>query len=124
MRVREASPDAQLAVRNVLDGAMLAVENVSERIEAGDVLVAVEESRVLGAVVLDPRESATHVVAVAVRPGRRGRGIGSALVTTAADRRGRLTAAFDERVRPFYEALDFDIEERDGRLWGRYEPEP
>jgi hypothetical protein len=41
-------------------------------------------------------------------------------VAAAAERAAPrpLTAAFDERVRSFYRACDFDIEPRDGRLWG------
>ncbi|WP_368275982.1 GNAT family N-acetyltransferase [Halorussus litoreus] len=56
-----------------------------------------------------------HVDAIAVRHARRGRGIGSALVRTAAERHDRLTAEFDPGVRPFYESLGFEIEAVEGR---------
>jgi GNAT superfamily N-acetyltransferase len=132
--VREATPDDRLGVRRVLDAAMLAVrEDLPKRIDAGDVLVAERsESKaegdqpILGALVLVLREcgdagnpDTAHVNAVAVRRARRGRGVGSALVRTAAERHARLTAEFDPDVRPFYESLGFDISEREnGRLWG------
>jgi GNAT superfamily N-acetyltransferase len=146
--VREATPDDRLGVRRVLDAAMLEVrEDLPERIEAGDVLVAEEvrdesetedgsetegDHLVLGALVLLPREwgdrsdseggANAHIHAVAVRRARRGRGVGAALVRTAAERHDRLTAAFDPDVRPFYESLGFVIAEReDGRLWGSLE---
>lgn len=143
VRVREATDDDLVATMNVLDGADLAVDaaRVRERIAAGDVLVAVADDRVLGAVVLDPDgppwesngvtdSRATHVVAVAVRRRRRGQGVGTALVETArtlvessADRTSPLTAAFAPDVRPFYESLGFAVtgERPDGRLTGTLE---
>lgn len=110
MRVRDARPDERVTVRSILDAAMLEVPDLNDR----TVLVAAEADRVLGALVLD----GAHVEGVAVRPGRRGQGIGRALVEAAANRRERLTAAFDERVVPFYRALGFDIGDGDGE--GRY----
>ncbi|WP_368410929.1 GNAT family N-acetyltransferase [Halomarina pelagica] len=121
--VRTARPDDHLAVRRVLDAALLEVGDVATAIDRGEVLVAVEAGRecrateterVLGALVLD----GDRVEAVAVRRRRRGRGIGTALVEAASERRGRLTADFRAEVRPFYETLGFAVEERDGRLWG------
>lgn len=113
MHVRTANADEIPAVMNVLDGAVLsiAVETVRAGVEDGDTLVAVSgddpaAERVLGALVLD----GTHIEAVAVRRRRRGQGIGTALVEAASDRRGRVTAAFDADVRPFYEALGFAIQ--------------
>ncbi|MCU4800645.1 GNAT family N-acetyltransferase [Halobacteria archaeon HArc-gm2] len=119
MRVREADPGEVAAVRNVLDGAALAVDHdrLREQIEAGAVLVAVRaaESRgddeatdatVLGALVL----AGDRIDAVAVRRNRRGQGIGTELAETAAARRERLVAEFDAGVRPFYERLGFDVE--------------
>ncbi|WP_276273298.1 GNAT family N-acetyltransferase [Haloarcula litorea] len=120
MAVREAEVADLSDVLNVLDGAALStdVELVRSSIDAGGTLVAVsgDGERVLGALVLDD----DHVDAVAVRRRRRGQGIGTALVAAAAERRDRLTATFDADVRPFYESLDFDIEQVDepGRLWG------
>jgi GNAT superfamily N-acetyltransferase len=76
--------------------------------------VAAADGRIVGALVLDGE----HVAAVAVRPGRRGQGVGTALVEAAAARRDRLTADFDSGVRPFYESLGFDVERSDGRCRG------
>ena len=112
--VREARPDERVAVRGVVDAAMLEPGDVAGAIERGDALVAVEDGRVLGALLLDPRENGAHVDAVAVRRARRGRGIGTALVETAAERADRLTAEFDPGVRPFYESLGFEIEPAEG----------
>lgn len=72
------------------------------------------DGTVVGVAVLEPQEGRIHLTAIAVRRERRGRGIGSALVETAATRgRGndsaRLTAAFDEALREFYEPLGFEI---------------
>ncbi|WP_327050487.1 GNAT family N-acetyltransferase [Halomicrococcus gelatinilyticus] len=121
MRVRVAEADDHLAVMNVLDAAMLAADaaEVQERIDADDVLVAVDDERVLGAIVLDPRDDGAFVESVAVRRARRGQGIGTALVERAGGRYGRLTAECDERVRPFYASMGFEIERAsDDRLRG------
>ena len=104
MEVREATPAEVPALRSVLSGAMLAVDDAA--VERSLLLVAVAEGRVVGGLVLDGAE----IHAVAVRPGRRGRGIGTALVEAAAARRETVTAAFDPSVRPFYESLGFDID--------------
>ena len=109
MAVHTARPTDLAAVMNVLDGAALAVEaaTVRERIADGEVLVATAESRVLGALV----HSDVHIEAIAVRRSRRGQGIGTRLIETAATAtEGNLTAEFDTGVRPFYESLDFAIE--------------
>ena len=141
--VREASSEDRLGVRRVLDAAMLDVrDDLGERIDTGDVLVATEErddaaentegrdttnesedATILGALVLVPRESGAHIDAVAVRRARRAQGVGTSLVRAAAERRVRLTAEFDPGVRPFYESLGFDIsivEDDSDRLRGRY----
>ena len=119
--IRDATVRDLPDVMNVLDGAVLRADAAAVRghIADDEVLVAVAEAdaeRVLGALVLD----GTHIDAVAVRRRRRGQGIGTALVEAAADRRGRLTAAFDADLRPFYETLGFTVEQTDepGRLWG------
>jgi len=127
--VRPATDDDLPAVMNVLDAAMLEVDAsaVRNRIAgsddvAGDVLVATEAGRVLGACVVVPSGDGGHVEAVAIRPGRRGQGIGSSLVEAAVDRWGPLTAEFDRDVRPFYESLGFEVERiGEGRLRGRRE---
>jgi len=114
VHVRLAREGDLPAVMNVLDAAMLAV--TPEQVRAGETLVAVEEKRVLGALVL----SGERVVAVAVRRARRGQGVGTALVAAAADRSERLVAEFDTEVRAFYESLGFTIRDIDepGRLRG------
>ena len=116
MKVRVAGADDHLAVMRVLDGAMLAADaaEVRRHIDAGDALVAVDEGRVLGAVVLRPREDGAVVDSVAVRRARRGQGIGTALVEAASERYGRLTAECDERVRPFYVSMGFEVERVSG----------
>ena len=136
MHVREARPADRVDVRRVLDAAMLDVEGLPARIEAGDVLVAVADDRVLGACVLVPPGDGpdwvarvgvdgrleggidAHVDAIAVRRRRRGEGVGAALIDRAGER-GALSAAFEADVRPFYEALGFDVLDGntpDGRL--------
>jgi GNAT superfamily N-acetyltransferase len=116
--VRTATVEDLPDVLNVVDGAALqvAVEPLRDRIARDDVFVAVEEGRVLGALVLDGDE----VAAVAVRRARRDQGVGTALVEAAADRRDRLVAEFDTGVRPFWEGLGFEIEslEEPGRYRG------
>lgn len=113
MHVRTATTAEVPAVMNVFDGAILsiAVETVRAGVEDGGTLVAVAgdsdaDGRVLGALVLD----GNRIEAVAVRRRRRAQGIGTALVEAALDRHDRVTAEFDGGVRPFYEALGFEIE--------------
>lgn len=107
MKVRRAVEAEHPAVMAIVDAAMLDTDaaSVLNRIP-DEVLVAVDDDRVLGALVLAGHE----VEAVAVRPGRRGQGVGTALVEAAAEREGTLTAEFDEEVRPFYESLGFEVE--------------
>ncbi|MFB6088041.1 MAG: GNAT family N-acetyltransferase [Haloarculaceae archaeon] len=122
--VREATVDELAAVLGVLDGVALETdaERMAASIDRGDALVAVTERRsdadgtIVGALVLDGAE----ITSVAVRRRRRGQGIGTALVAAASDRRDRLVAEFDERARPFYEALGFTVEllAEDGRYRG------
>jgi GNAT superfamily N-acetyltransferase len=104
MRVEEATPEAEPTVRAICNAAMLELDDAV--LERGTILVAREDGRTLGALVLDDAE----IDAVAVRPGRRGQGVGSALVTAAAERRSELVAEFDPGIRPFYESLGFDID--------------
>ena len=117
VRIRPARPDEHDAVANVLDGALLDIEPARLRaaLESDEVLVATDDERIVGALVLDGR----YVEGIAVRRVRRDRGIGSALVNEAVARVGRVTADFDARVRPFYDALGFSIEPRgDGQFRG------
>ncbi|QLD89677.1 GNAT family N-acetyltransferase [Natronomonas salina] len=102
--VREATAEAEPTARSILNAAMLEVDD--ETVERSTVLVAVDDGRVLGALVLDDE----RIDAVAVRPGRRGQGVGSALVEAAASRREQVTASFDPGVRPFYESLGFEVD--------------
>lgn len=100
MEVRPPRDDAERsAARAVVDTAMLEVPDDAEW------LVAVDGGDVIGSLALDGEE----IVAIAVRRGRRGEGVGRALVAGAAERRGRLVAEFREGVRPFYEALGFEV---------------
>ena len=113
--IRSATPSEYVTVRSVLEGALLEVDGGSLRRSA--VLVAVDGGRILGGLVL----SGVEVEAVAVRPGRRGQGIGTALVGEAAARRPVLTAGFAPDVRAFYESLGFDVECDGDRCRGRLE---
>lgn len=108
MDVRTADIEDLPAVMAVLDGALLSVdiERVRAGIDRDDVLVVDAGGAILGTLVLDGEE----IVAVAVRRQRRDQGIGTTLVEAAADRRDRLVAEFDPRVRPFWESLGFEIE--------------
>lgn len=131
--VESATPDDRLDVLRILDAAMLETDAdaVDDRIAAADVLVArsTRTDGVVGALVaVRPDPDRLHVDAVAVRRGRRGEGIGSALVA-AAVRRGEsdptvetVTAAFDAELVDFYEALGFAVDAQgtdEGRRTGR-----
>lgn len=148
--IRVAGPRDHLGVMRVLDGANLECDAsvIERRIENGMVLVADDDSRIIGALVAVPRtngdgtddaesdgaeiadaesdgessETASalgaHVEAVGVRLRRRGQGIGTALMRDAADRWRPLTADFYPGLSGFYEKLDFDIEKREGQFRG------
>lgn len=144
--IRTASSTDYLAVMRVIDGANLDCEAsvVEQRIERGMVLVAVDDDRVIGALVATPRPAGAedervspdpgtdcqgddssvaeaqgaHVDAVAVRLRRRGQGIGTALVQAAANRWRPLTADFYPGLSGFYENLDFEVERREGQFRG------
>ncbi|MDZ5812542.1 GNAT family N-acetyltransferase [Halorubrum sp. AD140] len=114
-----AAPDDRLDVRRVLDAAMLETGSggVDAAIDAGDAFVARFDrtGAVVGALVATrPEPARLHVDAVAVRPARRGRGIGSALVAAAVRRAERdggvavVTAAFDAELKGFYRELGFE----------------
>jgi len=112
-RVRRAGSEEVAAVLSVLDGAALATDHdaVAAATEAGEVFVATPDREragagpVVGALVRDGEA----IRAVAVRPGRRGQGIGRALVRAAAADRDRLVATCDAGVAPFYRALGFEL---------------
>lgn len=125
MDVRPANAGELAPVMTVFDagGLEVAAERVRSGIDAGRVHVAVEDGRVLGALLVGPIDGpgTPEIEAVAVSRARRGQGIGTALVGTAGARYGRLVAAFDPRVRAFWASLGFRIEPADGdsRLRGR-----
>ncbi|WP_394350885.1 GNAT family N-acetyltransferase [Halobacterium sp. CBA1126] len=118
--VRRASARDHLGVVRVLDGANLELSNetAERRIDAGTVVVADDDNRIVGALVATRREEGAHVEAVAVRRRRRADGIGTALVEHAAAEWTPLTADFDPGVKPFYDALGFDCEQRGERYRG------
>jgi GNAT superfamily N-acetyltransferase len=113
MRIRIATVAEYPTARSILNAAMLTVE--SGLLRRSSVFVAVEEGRILGALVLRGSE----IEAIAVRPGRRGQGIGTALVERALARRPVVVAGFDPAVRPFYEHLGFEVRCSGGRCRGR-----
>jgi GNAT superfamily N-acetyltransferase len=122
----------------LFDGALLETENdrIRDQLtgDRGCILLAEAAGRPVGAVALiNAAETVEDVVwpdsvyisAIAVQKQRRGQGVGRSLIEAAlewADPRP-LSATFDERVRPFYTACEFTIEEREGRLWGIRRPE-
>ncbi len=111
--IREATPAEIPQARGILEAALLVVTD--EIIDQATVFIAAENQRILGALVV--HDGTVH--AIAVRPGRRGQGIGSALIQTAVTRRETLVASFDRHVRPFYESLDFEITCGENRCLGR-----
>lgn len=113
MSVRPATDGDLPAVRSICNAAMLELHDGVLR--HGLVLVAVDDDRVLGTLVLD----GSTIHAIAVRPGRRDQGIGTSLVEAATRCRPTLTASFDPDVRPFYDSLGFDVECSAGRCTGR-----
>jgi len=116
--VRSAVPADRLAVLRLIEGALLDVDPAAVRAAIADDRVLVADDPIAGALVVDPAAAGAHIPALAVRPARRRAGVGTALVAAAADRWGRLTATFDERAYPFYDAVGFTIEPRDGRWYG------
>lgn len=117
MEVRRARETELAVVMTILDGGLLeaSAPAIEAAIESGRVLVAVDGGPVLGALVWCAEDSAEgiRIQAIAVRPGRRGQGIGTALVRAAATRHGRLVAEFDAGVRRFWDAMGFEVESAD-----------
>ncbi len=118
VEIRSARDDEAEDVIAILDGAMLAIDrrDIRRRTGSHDVLVAVEDGEIKGALVLDDEEINAIAVLRAVRDG----GIGRSLVREATARRGDLSARFDERVRPFWEAVGFDVQGGRERYVGTY----
>ena len=117
IEIRHGRESDLLDALRILEGAMLKIgaSQIRKRTESGEMLVAEIDGRIVGALVRDGE----HVEAIAVRPRRRGQGIGSALVEAAEGRWTPLVAEFDSRVKPFYEALGFEVESLDdGRFRG------
>lgn len=127
--IRVATPADRVPVSRVLDGALLEVAGLPERLADGTVLVASVADAVVGAVVLAPEGSpertppadwpdAVHVRSIAVRRKHRRRGIGTELLRAARARWGPLVADFDGDVAAFYAALDAEYcVDSDGRHW-------
>lgn len=125
-RIRPAEADDHTAVLNVLDAANLTTDAGAIRaaIDRDSCLVAEpvngagNEGVLVGALVHEGNEI-THV---AVRKRRRGQGIGTALVEAVAEGRCSIVTECPTDVRPFYEALGFEIEpaDDDERLRGRW----
>jgi len=121
MQIRTAIPDDLDAILQILDAAALETDRklTRESVAAGRTVVAVEEGRLLGAAVCSPAESGVQIDAIAVRKRRQAQGVGTALVEVIVEDHKCVIAEFDERVRPFYESLGFEIEPTsDGRLRG------
>lgn len=119
--IRRAQPAEADAITAILDAAILAFDRdtVPARVRDGDVFVAVDGDRTVGALLLDDG----RIEAVAVRPYARGEGLGGALVEAAAGGR-RLEATCDATDRGFYESLGFSMRERaDGRWEGVRRPD-
>jgi len=130
--IRHADSEDLVDVMRLFDGALL--ETDADRIrdqltgDRGCILLAAAGGRPVGAIALLNAEEAvedvmwpdsSYISAVAVSKTRRGRGIGRLLIEAAVDWAAPrpLSATFDERVRPFYTACGFDIEDHEGRLW-------
>lgn len=121
MNVRTARSNDLSEVLSIVNGADLAVSrvNVEEQVGTDQVLVAESECEtLLGTLLAIPRPTGAHVEAIAVRPGRRGQGIGSDLVSEAASRWELLTADFRPSVTDFYRANGFDVEPSGVRRFG------
>ena len=131
--IRQADPDDLVDVMRLFDGALLETDpdRVRDQLTGrSGYLLVTGESRPVGAIALVeeteavddlPWPDSVYLSAIAVQKQRRGQGVGRSLIAAAADWAAPrpLSATFDERVRPFYTACGFEIEQREGRLWGR-----
>lgn len=136
--IRHGNPEDLVDVMRLFDGALLETDadRVSQQLtgDRGCILLAASDGRSVGAIALINAEEtvedvvwpdSVYISAIAVSKSRRGQGIGRSLIEAAVDWASPrpLSATFDERVRPFYTACEFAIEEREGRLWGIRRPE-
>ena len=124
MQIRSATSGDIDDVLQLLDAAALETDRelTRESIANERAVVAVEKGRLLGAAVCVPESSGIRIDAIAVRKRRQAQGLGTALVERIVEDHERVVAAFDERVRPFYASLGFEIEpiEDEDRYRGRY----
>jgi GNAT superfamily N-acetyltransferase len=121
MQIRPATLSELDDIMQLLDAAALETDRAATResIESERTVVAVEEGRLLGAAVCVPELPGVRIDAIAVRKRRQAQGIGTALVERVVAEDERVVAEFDERVRPFYESLGFEIRSNGcGRLRG------
>lgn len=108
--VRRAEPSDETAVRRVCNGANLTIPSSLPALLADGTVLVADAGTVVGALVARPRDDGCHVEAIAVTRGRRGQGIGSALLDRArATADGPVTARFRPRLRPFYESAGFRV---------------
>ena len=131
LEIRQATSDDLVDIMRLFDGALLATD--SDRIDdqltgsRGCILVA-EDTRPVGAIALwsgsvadrpSAYEQAVQITAVAVDSQRRRQGVGRRLIAAAGEWASPqpLSATFDERVREFYAACGFEIDDRESRLW-------
>jgi GNAT superfamily N-acetyltransferase len=119
LSIRAARPGEHVAVATILDAGLLVTPDLGPRIERGEVCVAVDEN-VVGAALFartdgveTTSEQTVHVEAIAVRPRRRGQGIGRRLIEHLASDAERVTAEYPDDVSPFYEACGFEVESVD-----------
>lgn len=121
--VRTAVAEDRISVLRLLEGALLDVDPQTVSTAITDDRVLVVGDPITGALVATQRSDSTHVTAIAVHPHHRRTGLGTALITAAADRWGQLIATFDERAYPFYDALDCTITQTNGRWQATYPPD-
>lgn len=128
--IRVAMPADRVAVSRVLDGALLEVDDLGDRLDDRGVLLAEDGSTAVGALVVDGSgpadrtppgdwpDGAAHVRAIAVRRKRRRHGVGTALIERARERWAPLVADFDADVAGFYDGLATERRVApDGRHW-------
>lgn len=129
--IEPATPDDRVPIRRVLDGVSLTVTDLEQSLMDGRVLVARPEKTIVGAVVVaEPPDSVVQVIPESVNPaagieaigvlgGRRGSGIGSALVRAALERWEPLVVDCRPAVAPFWESVGFQTTETPaGRVVG------